>query len=137
MSLESIIEHILAQANAEREEIIRQANDERDIILRQAKQEAETLYQANLKKERALYEKEKQRLITSARLESRKDLLKVKQELIDTIFEKLKADIKGSTLLKKQIITHDKREETKAELSFYIEKFRFDYEADVARILFG
>lgn len=137
MSLESIIEHILDKANAEREKIIQQANDERNVILRQAKEEAETLYQTNFKKERALYEKEKERIVVNARLESKKDLLKAKQELIDSIFEKLKTDIEGSALLKKQRITRDKVQEVKAEAGFYIDKFRFDYESEVAKILFG
>src|SRR3989338_2132113 len=90
MSLESIIEHIISDANAEREKIIQEARKEAQIIIREARKQAEGIYQEILGKESIACENQRQRMIVNARLEQKKNSLGAKQELINLVFENLK-----------------------------------------------
>lgn len=136
MSLESILNHILGQANAEREKIIQQARQQAEKIIRQAGQEAENLSRQIIAEERNLSGRTRQRLIVNARLAGRKDLLKAKQELIDTVFEKLKLSL-GKAKLKKQQVTKEGIEEVSEDIGFYLNKIRSDFENEIAKALFG
>lgn len=136
MSLESILNRILNDANAQREKIIQEALQEANRIIQEAKLEAEGLYNTGIQKEKALYESQKQRLIVNARLEYKKNLLKAKQELIDAVFEKLKPNLRKDKF-KKQRIFQDKVQEVPEDINFYLDKVRLDYETDISRILFS
>ncbi len=94
MSLESIINHILDEANAQKAQIVTQAHRESERIIQEVREEAERLYQDIFDKEKNIYESQKQKLIVDARLEAKKALLKNKQELIDYVFENLKPYLK-------------------------------------------
>jgi len=135
MSLDSILEHILDEANAKRDKIIQEAREKSIRIIQEAKTEAQKLYQEILDKERVFREKEKQRLVTNARLESKKNLLKAKQESIDSAFEKLKSTL-AEDKFKKQQVLMDKVKEVPEDIDFYLGKIRQDYETEIARILF-
>lgn len=135
MSLESILSHILDKANTERERIIQEARSEAQRIIKEANLEAEKLYQGILDKERTLYERQKQRLIVNARLESRKDLLAAKQELVDSVFKKLKSTL-NKTKLKKQQVAQEKVHEVAEDIDFYLNQIRPDCESEIAKILF-
>ena len=136
MSLESILDHILDVANAEKDKIIKESKQETDKIIQAARRDAETLYQEILSREKALYESQKQKTLVSSRLEAKKNTLKAKQELIDSVFEKVKSDI-GKGSFKKELISQDKTQEAEADIGFYINKLRADYETEIAKILFG
>lgn len=135
MSLESILNHILGEAEVQKDKIIQEARQEADKIINQAKKEAEGLYNEILAKEKALAEHEKQAQIVHARLEAKKNLLRAKQDLIDTIFIKLKEDLKKEKL-KKQQISHDKTHEVMEDIDFYLNRVRLDYETEIAKVLF-
>lgn len=136
MSLESILSHILNKADAEREKIIREARIEAESIIKEANLEAEKLYQGILDKETALSDRQKQRLLVNARLESKKNLLKAKQELVDSVFEKLQSAFPEGKF-KKQRVSPDKVQEIVENVDFYLNKIRLDYEIEIAEILFA
>jgi len=136
MSLESIIDSIICDAKKKKDEIIAEAKAEADKIIQQAKKEGELLYKTGVEKEKAAEQGQKQKLIVTARLECKKDLLKTKQELIGSIFQRLKLEFSKKTL-KKEKITHDKVEEVKSEADAYLDLLRYDYETETAKILFG
>jgi len=136
MSLDSIIEHILKEAEAEKEKIIQQAQQERAALIQQTKKEADQLYHHSIETETARLERQKQGLIVQARIESKKQLLKTKQELIDTAFVRLKSTLKKDKLKKEQI-SYDKIDEVNEDIDFYLNKVRPDYETEIAKILFG
>lgn len=135
MSLESILEHILNEARTQKEDMVQQARQKKELIIKQARQEADMLYQENIEGEKAHLERERQRQIVNARLESKKNLLKAKQELIGAVFEKLKSRLK-SDKFKKQQISQEKVREIPEDLDFYLKRIRPDHEAEIAKILF-
>lgn len=135
MSLESILEHIHNEAGVQREKMIREAQREASTIIQEAKKEAEKLYQEIIEKEKVLGVKEKQKLIVQARLEAKQNLLKTKQELMDSIFEKLKSYL-GKTELKKRQIARDREHDVSEDINFYLRTLRQDFEAEIAKILF-
>lgn len=136
MSLESILNHILAEANTQRDKIIQEAKFAADKIIQEAKQEAEALYQEELNKEKTLSLAQRQRLVVNARLEEKKKLLEAKQELIDNAFEKLKLTLK-SDRFKKQQVSADRIKEVPEDIDFYLKQLRQDYETEIAGILFN
>lgn len=136
MSLESILEHILSQANCQKDKIIETAKEEADKIIQAAKLEADKLFQESLEKEKRLYLAGQQKRLVEAHLEAKRQILESKQELISHVFEKLKAGL-DKNRFKKERIASDKVEEVNEDLDFYLNKIRPDYEAQIAKILFG
>ncbi len=135
MSLESILNNIIDEADSQKEKIIRQAQQQADAIIQAAKQEAQRLYQELIDKEKNLSLAGKQKLIVDVRLESKKKLLSMKQELINAVFEKFKSGIKKDKLKKKQIL-QDKIHEVPEDIDFYLDKIRLDHESEIAKMLF-
>lgn len=135
MSLESILEHILNEAQTARDKIIQEAKLETDKIIQEAKLEVEKLYQDIIEKEKAFYLKQKQRLIVNARLGQKRSLLLAKQELMGAVFERLKSSLKSDKLKKEEIFI-DKVHQAQADAGFYLDKFRQEYETEIAGILF-
>jgi vacuolar-type H+-ATPase subunit E/Vma4 len=135
MSLESIVEQILNEANSEREKIIQQAQIEAQGLIQEAKIEADRIYQDLLAKERQKQENQKQKQIVSSRLTQRKKLLETKQGIINSVFEKIKALLKPDKL-KKQIVLANKVQESPLDTNVYLGKLRRDYETEIAKILF-
>jgi V/A-type H+-transporting ATPase subunit E len=136
MSLESILNHILGEADTQRDKIIQEAKQQQDRIIREAKLEAERLYREAINKEKVLAQTQKQKLIVNARLEEKKNLLKAKQELIDSVFKELKSTLARDKFKKQQVLT-DKIKEVPEDIDFYLGKIRQDCETDIARILFS
>lgn len=135
MALESILDHILAQARAEKEKIIAQAKQDYQTMLAQAQEEAENLYQQSLNQEKTRLESERNKMLVRARLEGRKGILQVKQEAIDSCFDKVKTHI-ATGKLKKQQIFQDRIHESAEDIDFYLNRIRSNYESAVAQILF-
>lgn len=136
MSLESILNNIINEADSRKEKILREAGQQANLIIQTAKQEAQTLYQGLIDREKNLSLAGKQKLIVNARLESKKKLLSVKQELIKAVFEELRAKIKKDRLKKKQVLP-DKIQDVAEDVDFYLNKIRFEYESEIAKILFS
>lgn len=135
MSLESIINHILEEAGTKKQEIIQQAQKEAERIIQAARLAADNLYQDIIAKARADAERQKHQLMVQACLEQKKNLLKTKQELIDSLFQELKSTLREGKI-KKQQVSEDKVKEVAEDIDFYLEKIRHDYESKIAGILF-
>jgi vacuolar-type H+-ATPase subunit H len=135
MSLESILDHIINEANQKREKIIQAARIQAEEIIKGAEEEAKKLYQDVIAGEKAICENQKRKLIVSARLENKNNYLAAKQELIESVFEKLKSTL-GGHRFKKQQVTRDKVEDVAEDTDFYLAKLRLDYETEIAKILF-
>ena len=135
MSLDAILEQIINEANSQKEKIIEAAKQQADSFIQAAKAEAEALYQELISKARVDYKNQRERLMVNARLEYKKKLLQTKQELIDSVFKKLKSTLKSERFKKQQVLV-DKVKEIPEDIDFYLSKFRQDYETEIARILF-
>jgi V/A-type H+-transporting ATPase subunit E len=135
MSLESILNHIIAQGDSQKEKIIQESGRQAQGIIQNAKEEADKLYQEIIDREKSLYLAEKQKRIVNARLEARKNLLRIKQELIDLLFEELKSQLAKEKFKKRQVFLN-KELEVPEDIDFYLAKIRVDYESEIARHLF-
>jgi vacuolar-type H+-ATPase subunit E/Vma4 len=135
MSLESILEHILNEAELEKNKIVQEALAQVDAIIRQAKEEAAGFYKSIVAKEKSLHEHHKKKLIVNASLEHKKNLLAAKQELIDEVFSRLKSTLKAERFKKEQV-SYDKVKETVEDIDFYLAMLRQEHETEIARILF-
>jgi len=135
MSLESIVNHILDEAKAQREIILKEAAQQAEAILKEAKQQAEALFKEVINQEKTLAEKQRQKILVNARLESKKSLLGARQELLDEVFKDLKTKLAKDRFKKEQIF-FDKVQEGALDIDFYLTEIRIDYETEVARILF-
>jgi len=135
MSLELILNHIINQAQLEREKIIQEAERQAEGIIREAKLEAGQIYQEMLSREEAHNENLKQRLIINARLQQKKRLLEAKQESISAVFKKLKAELKKEKFKKEQVF-HDRVHEVTEDTDFHLNNFRLDNESTIAGMLF-
>lgn len=136
MSLDSILNYIVGEANKKKDNIIQEARQQADVVLKEAQQGADKLYQEIIDSEKSLLEKERQKFIVNSKLEGKKKLLKTKQEIIDAVFERLKPGLKKGKF-KRIKIYHDKTEEIGEDVDFYLNKIRLDYEAEITKILFS
>lgn len=136
MSLESILNNIINEADSRKEKILQEAAQQAGLIIQAAEQRAQGLYQGLIDKEKNLSLAGKQKLIVNARLESKKRMLFVKQELIKAVFEKFRAKIKKDRLKKKQVLP-DKIQDVAEDIDFYLNKIRLEYESEIAKILFS
>ncbi len=135
MSLESILEHINSDAKSRKENIIQSAKDEAAQILERARADAQKAYEEITGRQKSLAESQKQKLIVAARLQARKDLLGVKQEFINAVFEKLKSQTVKEQVHKTSVFL-DREVNTPEDAEFYITKIRSEHESEIARILF-
>ncbi len=135
MPLDGIIDYIVNESLDEKHKIIKEAQAEAAGILTKGKEEARGVYSSIIEKEKAHAEAEKRRLIVSARLENKKKILKAKQDLVELVFKKA-ASALTKDILKKEQITQSGIKESPVDLNVYIEKIKFDYEIEVAKILF-
>jgi vacuolar-type H+-ATPase subunit E/Vma4 len=135
MSIEAILEHIGNQGILEREKVLEEAKLKAAGVLNEAKQKAKEVYRTIFDREKALYEKQKHTAVVNARLDSKKNMLAAKQELIEAAFETLALELDRAKLKKKQI-TPDKIHEVHAEVFFYLKQLRNKWEAEIAKILF-
>jgi vacuolar-type H+-ATPase subunit E/Vma4 len=135
MSLESILQHIGADVKAQKENIIQSAQDDAAQILERSRADAQKAYEEIMIRQKSLEENQKQKCIVAARLEAKKDLLAVKQEFINAVFEKLKSQLAKEQVYKTSIFL-DREVATPEDAEFYITKIRSEHESEIARILF-
>ncbi|MBT9131979.1 V-type ATP synthase subunit E [candidate division NPL-UPA2 bacterium Unc8] len=87
MAIEDILRKIRSDAEAKASEIIHNAKREEESILKKAKGEAIKLGEKLLKEGKDATTQERKREITMANLEARKEMLALKQELIEEAFK--------------------------------------------------
>jgi V/A-type H+/Na+-transporting ATPase subunit E len=135
MSLELILQHIGSDARAQQENIIQSAKNDAAQVLERSRADAQKAYEEIMNRQKNLAESQKQKGIVTARLEARKDLLAVKQEFINAVFEKLKSQLVKEQVHKTSIFL-DREVATPEDVEFYIAKIRSEHESEIARILF-
>jgi V/A-type H+-transporting ATPase subunit E len=86
MSVEGILERIIADAREQADAIIAQAREEEKSILSEGEQEAEEYYKEQLNRLDERYRREKERAVLNRRLDQRKALLQVRQQWMDQAF---------------------------------------------------
>ncbi|MBM3254724.1 MAG: hypothetical protein FJZ08_00255 [Candidatus Omnitrophica bacterium] len=136
MSLESIIQHILDEAEGKAQEIISAAQEEATRLIHESREEASQLYLKLLEEEGLILRAQKEKLLVAARLESKKNLLTARHELIDAVFARLEPLLKKERFKKEQVGRH-KVEAVSEDSRFYQDSMKLQYEGEVARILFS
>jgi V/A-type H+-transporting ATPase subunit E len=88
-----IIKKIESDSKAEAEEILKEAEETASEILSEAEEKAKTIENEILQRGKREAEQEKQRIIANAKLRARKILLDTKEELIDSVFSKVREEL--------------------------------------------
>lgn len=136
MSLEKIIERILAEAQVEAERIIQESRNKADDIREKARIEGQKHANALLEEVDRQGKLEASRLITQARLEKRIKILSCKKELIDEVldrtFQKENIAHKG---VKQKIIMKDGEKEVSFDQERLKQELRPILERDIAEVL--
>ncbi len=86
MSVEGIIDRIIADAEAEAKDIIDKAESEAESILEKGKKRAEEYFDLQREKLDEKYRREKERRILNRRLDRRKNLLQARQKWMNEAF---------------------------------------------------
>ncbi|KPJ83479.1 MAG: hypothetical protein AMS17_17495 [Spirochaetes bacterium DG_61] len=86
MSVEGIIDRIIADAEEEAKKIIHDAEKEADVIREKGKEEAEHYYEKQKSLLDEKYRREKERAVLNKRLEQRKNMLQARQKWMDRAF---------------------------------------------------
>lgn len=87
MPLEKIIERIISEAQEEAKQIRKEAKDKAKEIIGEGKKEALQRREEILAAAKNRAENNKRGIISQARLESRNSILKIKREILDTVFK--------------------------------------------------
>jgi vacuolar-type H+-ATPase subunit E/Vma4 len=136
MSLEKIIERILAEAQVEAERIIQESRIKADDIREKARIEGQERAKALLDEVERQGKLEASRLITQARLEKRIKILSCKKELIDEVlaraFQKENIAHKG---VRQKIIMKDGEKEVSFDQERLKQELRPMLERDIAEAL--
>ncbi len=119
MSVEGIIDRIIADAEAEAKKIIDDAEQEAGIVKEKGKKEAEDYYERQLHLLDEKYRREKERAILNKRLEQRKNMLQARQKWMDRAFQDAykrlvdqpKSDYKDLLIALIKRVSHTKDEE--------------------------
>lgn len=114
MSLESILEKIGREAQAERERIIRESREKAEKLRSEAELEAQKQSAQLLKESAREAELEAHRLVTQARLQKRLRLLSLKKKLVDEVLDQaFDRQAESAVSLKRQVVLKEGiREET-------------------------
>jgi len=136
MALDSIIAHIQAQAASQAESIMQQAREQEAQLLNDGKTAAEKLYHDLLALEKNRRERQKQRQLVNCHLENRKKILQTKEEILDSLFEKVRTHLQKGKI-KKQVVSANEQREIPEDIGFYLDKLRRDFETQIAVMLFS
>jgi vacuolar-type H+-ATPase subunit E/Vma4 len=136
MALDSIITHIEAQASGQAESIMQQAREQEVRLLNDGKAAAKKLYRDLLAIETTRLERQKQQQLVNCRLENRKKILEIKEEILDLLFEKMRTHLQKGKI-KKQLVSAREQREVPEDIDFYLEKLRRDFETEIAAMLFS
>ncbi len=98
MSIESILERILSDAQSEADEIIKKAEEEAKRIIEKEKSEAEEYFKKRLSEIDHHYKREKERAILNKRLEVRKNILGAKRGWMNKAFEEAFDRLKNESI---------------------------------------
>ena len=134
--MDLILQHILQEAEEEKQKILAVAQQQAAQIITAARQEADTLSRGILQRFEADCFNQKKRNIVNARLQQKTKLLEKKQEFIEAVMARLRQDLEAHKLKKEQVCLH-KISQVAEDPVFYLEQLRRDYETDLAAALFS
>lgn len=112
MSIEDIKEKIISEANINAQKIINNAKDKEREILEKAEKDAENIKEKILNQIKKEITISKEKIITEANLEARKNILSIKQEILNKVFNQALNkiieldDIKYQNFIKKIILNN-------------------------------
>jgi len=98
MAVEDILRKIAADAQEAGQEALAEAKREADAVLARSREKAEAERERLRARARQRADEERNRIVTLAKLSARRELLQVKQGLIDKVFEETRAAIAGMAL---------------------------------------
>lgn len=88
MSLEKIRKKILEEAKAEAGQIIREAEEKAGLAREEARRNAEARYKAEIENTKAALAFEEERVLTEYKANTSAEVLRLKNQLIDEVFDK-------------------------------------------------
>lgn len=136
MSLEKIIDKIMADARAEAERIILESRHKAEAIKKAAEEQVSSrasAYRKEVEREAML---QASRIVTQARLEKKLTLLRQKKELLEEVLKKTLEDgsLSKKTLTKKVILKGGEQEEA-VDRERLVEELRSKLENDILKAL--
>jgi vacuolar-type H+-ATPase subunit E/Vma4 len=136
MSLEKIIERILAEARVEADRIIEESRVNADALREQAQVEGKEHAGALLVEADRIGKLEASRLITQARLERRIRILSCKKELIEEVLDRaFQKENLADRGLKQKVVMKDGEEEVSFDQEKLKQELRPRLEKDIAEVL--
>ncbi|MFA9453861.1 MAG: V-type ATP synthase subunit E family protein [Candidatus Aminicenantaceae bacterium] len=136
MSLESILEKIGREAQAERERIIRESREKAEKLRSEVELEAQKQSAQLLKESAREAELEAHRLVTQARLKKRLRLLALKKELVDEVLNQaFERQAEGSVSLKRQVVLKEGIREEILDRKTLKQELRPQLEGYIAELL--
>jgi V/A-type H+-transporting ATPase subunit E len=136
MALDSILAHIQAESDGRVQAIIAEARRQAEKLLREGKLAAEKQFRESLRREQNAQLQKKQRALVACRLENRKRILLCKQEALDGLFAKLKAELEKNRI-QKLVVTAQGDLQEPENVDFFLARLRWDLESEIAAILFS
>lgn len=136
MSLENIIEKILAEAKGEAERIVRESRDKAAAVLSAAEKEANERASAFLKEAEREATLQANQIMAQARLEKKIALLRQKRELLDEVLKRaFDQAIPDEIGLKRQVVGKEGVEEEPFDRGRLIEELRSLLEKEILETL--
>jgi len=136
MSLDTIVNHISAEASVQKQALIALLPGGAPRLKAEARLQAAKISQEIVRRAQGEADKAKQKIVVAARLEGRKSELAVKQELVEKVLARLKEGLDAGGF-KKQLITHTGNREAAADIDFYLDALRLECENEISAALFG
>lgn len=136
MALDSILTRIQDETDAQARAIVQEARLQAEKSVEAGRQEADKLYREIMRAAQNLAAQKKQRALVICRLENRKKILQVKQEILDALFAKTKSELKKNRI-KKQVVAAQGCTEESENIDFFLNDLRRDIETELAQMLFS
>lgn len=134
MAVEEIIKKILVEAEEKAGGILTQGRQDARRIRKEAEVRAQGMAEKIVQARQDLSNQEALRIISLARLESKKAILSARQKMLNQVFSDRRVHVKD--LIEKIVVSFEGEKREALEPEIYLKLRRPGYEARVAEILF-
>lgn len=134
MALAEIIKKILAEAEEKAGSILTQGREASQRIRKEAEIRVQEIAEKTIQVSQDLSDQEARRIISLARLDSKKAVLAARQKILDQVFSDPKIRVKDA--IEKTVISFEGESRETLEPEVYLKIWRPGYEARVAEVLF-
>ena len=134
MAVEEIIKKILVEAEEKAGGILTQGRQDARRIRKEAEVRAQGMAEEIVQARQDLSNQEALRIISLARLESKKAILSARQKMLNQVFSDRRVHVKD--LIEKIVVSFEGEKREALEPEIYLKLRRPGYEARVAEILF-